>query len=57
MITTRGARGGFVPQRTHWGWWWCQARLTARYPLAPKPKKFPCLPIFGGGVRGVADKK
>jgi len=57
MITTRGARGGFVPQRTHWGWWWCQARLTARYPLAPKPKKFPCLPIFGGGVRGGADKK
>ncbi len=23
----------------------------------PKTKKYPCLPIFGGGVRGGADKK
>jgi hypothetical protein len=25
--------------------------------LAPKTKKFPCLHIFGGGVRGGADKR
>jgi len=57
MIATRGARGGFILQRTHSGSCWCQARLTARYPLAHKTKKFPCLHIFGGGVRGGADKR
>ena len=39
-LATRGARGGFVLQRTHWGSWWCDA---PRAPFGRHPKPENCL--------------